>query len=87
MDPVPINPVLPLKISKPGKVLVPSSPTENHDNYYTDDTPNPEIRLTSPTTVAGGSDIDEDEDMYTAQRRRRRMRSRSRNKSLSGVVE
>lgn len=77
--------VLPLKPSKPGKVLVAS--TTEQQNYYADDIPNPEIRLTSPTTVAGGSDNEEDEDMYTAQRRRRRKRSRSRSRSMAGVIE
>lgn len=74
----------PVRAPKEGKVLIPAT----EQTYYADDTPNPEVRLTSPTTVAGGSDDDGDGDMYGGySRRRRRRRSRSRGRSLAGVVE
>ena len=72
------------KPQKVGKVLVASKAPEPSD-YYADDTPNPEIRLTSPSTVAGGSD--DEEDMYKGYGRRRRRKSRSRSKNLSGIDE
>ena len=73
----------PVKAPKEGKVLIPAA----EQTYYADDTPNPEVRLTSPTTVAGGSD-DDDDNIYNGYgRRRRRRRSRSRGRSLAGVIE
>ena len=72
----------PVKAPKEGKVLIPAT----EQTYYADDTPNPEVRLTSPTTVAGGSDDDDDDNIYSGYGRRRR-RSRSRGRSLAGVME
>ncbi|TGZ76755.1 FabD/lysophospholipase-like protein [Ascodesmis nigricans] len=68
--------------SKPGKVVLPQKPVRYGDN---DDTPNPEIRVTSPTTVAGGSDDEEEEGV--GRRRRRRLRSRSRGTGLDEIDE
>ncbi|KAI5857787.1 acyl transferase/acyl hydrolase/lysophospholipase [Tricharina praecox] len=84
---VPEQPLAPPpKPQKVGKVLV-ASKTPEPSGYYADDTPNPEIRLTSPSTVAGGSD--DEEDMYKGygRRRRRKSRSRSRSHSLGGIDE
>jgi hypothetical protein len=75
---VPQPPPPPPKPVKEGKVLV--------EGYYSEDTPNPEIRVTSPTTVAGGSDNEEEEDIYRGYGRRRRRR-RSRSRSLGAVDE
>jgi hypothetical protein len=98
VPPLPIPPK-PEKPEKPGKVLAPASPPHSPSIYgfkrignVNSDTPNPEIRVTSPTTVAGDSD-DENEDMYKGYGRRRRSRrssrsrSRSRGKDLPGVEE
>jgi len=83
---VPAEPAVvpPPKPQKVGKVLV-ASTTPEPRGYYADGTPNPEIRLTSPSTVAGGSD--DEEDMYKGYGRRRRRRSRSRSRSLGGIDE
>ncbi|CCX07012.1 Similar to Calcium-independent phospholipase A2-gamma; acc. no. Q8K1N1 [Pyronema omphalodes CBS 100304] len=83
--PTMVPPMVPPKPTKEGKVLVPAA----EQNYYADDTPNPEIRVTSPTTVAGGSD-EEDEEVMSRRRRRRGSRSRRRSRSggsLAGVME
>lgn len=82
----PVEPTVvpPPKPQKVGKVLV-ASTTPEPRGYYADDTPNPEIRVTSPSTVAGGSD--DEEDMYKGYGRRRRRRSRSRSRSLGGIDE
>lgn len=85
---IPSPPPAPPKPQKEGKILIPAA----EQNYYVDDTPNPEIRLTSPTTVAGGSDNEDEEDMYKGYGRRKKRGSRRRSRSrsggsLAGVVE
>ncbi|KAA8909288.1 acyl transferase/acyl hydrolase/lysophospholipase [Sphaerosporella brunnea] len=74
----PQSPPPPPKPVKEGKVIEPG--------ITSGDTPNPEIRVTSPTTVAGGSDNEDEEDMYRGYGRRRRRR-RSRSRSLGAVDE
>lgn len=72
-------PEVPPKPPKPPKESRPLYPDHAYgDNPYYAAGPNPEIRLTSPTTVAGDSD---DEGRKIGSGRRRRSRSRSHSES------
>ncbi|KAI5795022.1 acyl transferase/acyl hydrolase/lysophospholipase [Geopyxis carbonaria] len=90
VPPAPAPPALPTKPQKQGKVIEPANDAGFGD-YGAEDMPNPEIRVTSPTTVAGGSDEEEEERRGKGRRRRRRSRSRNRVKvegyGLEGVEE
>lgn len=79
VPPVPPKPPRPVRESRP-LYSEPEGPGYG-DNLYFAGGPNPEIRLTSPTTVAGDSD---DEGRKVGTGRRHRSRSRSRSGSHGG---